>query len=232
MQERIQKILAQAGIASRRKCEQLIAEGKVQVNGKTATLGEKASPEDKITVEGKPIILQKKTYIALNKPRGYVTTVSEQHGMKTVMDLVKIKQRVYPVGRLDKHTEGLLLLTNDGEFANKLTHPRYEIEKEYYVELDKPLSQEEIDHLNRGVMIDDRKIRIKDLEIRNKEVLLRIHEGRKHIVRRIFEKLGKEVKRLVRTRIAMLELGDLQRGKWRYLTPAEIKQIRTHSTSR
>ena len=204
----------------------------MQVNGKVATLGEKASHEDKITVEGKPIILQKKTYIALNKPRGYVTTVSEQHGMKTVMDLVKIKQRVYPVGRLDKHTEGLLLLTNDGEFANKLTHPRYEIEKEYYVELDKPLSQEEIDHLNRGVMIDDRKIRIKDLEIRNKEVLLRIHEGRKHIVRRIFEKLGKEVKRLVRTRIAMLELGDLQRGKWRYLTPAEIKQIRTHSTSR
>ncbi len=227
MQERIQKILAQAGIASRRKCEQLIAKGKVLVNGKVALLGEKADAgKDKIVVSGKPVALEKKVYILLNKPKGFVTTVSEQHDMKTIMNIVRVAERVFPVGRLDKDTEGLLLLTNDGDLANKLTHPRYEVEKEYVVLLDKPLTDEAMEKLQHGIIIDDKKVKIRGLDVWEQEVVLRIHEGRKHIVRRLFEKLGFVVKRLVRTRVASLELGKLQLGKWRELTPAELSMLK------
>jgi len=226
MLERIQKILAQAGIASRRKCEQLIAQGKVLVNGKVAVIGEKADAgKDKIVVSGKPVELQKKIYIVLNKPKGFVTTVSEKHDMKTIMHLVKVPQRIFPVGRLDRDTEGLLLLTNDGELANKLTHPRYEVEKEYVVFLNKPLSDVAMERLQEGIMVDDRKVKIRGLDIWEKEVVIRIHEGRKHIVRRLFEKLGFTVMRLIRTRVASLELGNLSAGKWRELTPAELRRL-------
>jgi pseudouridine synthase len=226
MQERIQKIIAQAGIASRRKAEELIAKGRVLVNGKISVLGQKADAEkDKIVVNGKLISVEKKVYIMLNKPKWYVVTVSETHGMKTVFDLVKVPERVFPVGRLDKHTEGLLLLTNDGDFANRLTHPRYEVQKEYFVLLDKPLSESAMEKLAAGVIIDDRKVKLSRLDIAGREVLLRIHEGRKHIVRRLFEKLGFSAQRLVRTRIGSLELGKLKVGKWRLLTAVEIRRL-------
>ena len=226
MQQRIQKILAQAGIASRRKAENFIANGRVLVNGKVAVLGQKADPEkDKIVVNGRPVVIEKKVYIMLNKPKGFVTTVSEHHGMRTVMDLVKVSERVFPVGRLDKHTEGLLLLTNDGELANKLTHPRYEVQKEYFVLLDKTLSESAMDRLAAGVTIDNRKVRISGLDVAGKEILLRIHEGRKHIVRLLFEKLGFSVQKLVRVKVGALDLGTLKAGKWRLLTEAEIRRL-------
>src|SRR5574341_369368 len=218
MLERIQKILAQAGIASRRKCEELISKGRVLVNGKVAKLGEKADAgKDRIVVNGRPVVLEKKVYIMLNKPQGYVTTVSEQHKMKTVMDLVKVSERVFPVGRLDKYTEGLLLLTNDGELANKLTHPRYEVEKEYFVVVDKPISDKHMEQL-QNVVIDGRKVQIRGIDVWAAKAMIRLHEGRKHIVRRLFEKVGLNVVRLSRTRVGRLEIGSLQPGKWRYLT--------------
>ncbi len=224
MLQRIQKILAQAGIASRRKAEQLISQGRVMVNGKVAKLGQSADPDkDKVTVNGKLVVLEKKVYIVLNKPRGYVTTVEEKFGMRTIMDLVKVPQRVFPVGRLDKDTEGLLLLTNDGDFANKLTHPRFEVEKEYFVVLDKPVGVEVAEFLGRGVVIDNRRVKFSRFDISGREVVLVIHEGRKHIVRRIFEKLGFHVKRLVRTQISFLSLDKLPVGKWRFLTEKELK---------
>lgn len=227
MLHRVQKILAQAGVASRRKCEDLIADGRVLVNGKTIKLGDKADPDkDKIIVNGRPIELEKKVYIMLNKPKGFVTTVSEQFSMKTVMDLVKVPERVFPVGRLDKYTEGLLLFTNDGDLANKLTHPRYEVLKEYYVWLDKILSEKAMEQLQAGIVIDERKVKLFHLEAAGNKVMVRIHEGRRHIVKRLFEQLGFFVKRLVRTKVGSLELGDLKPGKWRYLTDVELRVLR------
>ena len=227
MHERIQKILAQAGIASRRKCEDLIAKGRVLVNGKVATLGEKADAEkDRIVVNGKLVEIQKKVYIMLNKPGGYVTTVSEKHYMKTVMDLVKISERIFPVGRLDKDTEGLLLLTNDGELANKLTHPRYEVEKEYFVVVNRPISDQHMEQLQKGIVIDGRRVQIRGIDVWAAKAMIRIHEGRKHIVRRLFEKVGLTVVRLSRTRVGQLEIGNLQPGKWRHLSDAELRRLK------
>ncbi len=227
MLQRVQKVLAQAGIASRRKCEDLISRGRVSVNGKTIKLGDKAdSDKDKIVVNGRLVKLEKKVYIMLNKPKGFVTTVSEEFSMKTVMDLVKVSERVFPVGRLDRYTEGLLLLTNDGDLANRLTHPRFEVLKEYYVWLDKPLSEKAMDLLQSGIVIDERKVKLSHLEVAGSKVMVRIHEGRKHIVKRLFEQLGFVVKRLIRTKVASLELGDLKPGKWRFLTDVELRVLR------
>lgn len=226
MQERIQKILAQAGIASRRKCEELIEKGRVSVNGKVAKLGDKADAQkDIISVSGKRIEVEKKVYIMLNKPKGYVVTVSEKHDMKTVMELVKVPQRIFPVGRLDKDTEGLLLLTNDGELANKLTHPRYEVEKEYFVVVDKPISEKHMEQLEKGVVIDGRRVQIRGMQVWAAKAMIRIHEGRKHIVRRLFEKVGLTVVRLSRTRVGKVEIGNLQPGKWRHLSDAELRRL-------
>lgn len=223
MEERLQKILAQAGIASRRKCEELITQGRVAVNGQLAIIGMKADVnKDKILVDGKPVKFEKKVYIMLNKPKGFVTTVSEKHEMKTVMSLVNVSQRVFPVGRLDKDTEGLLLFTNDGDFANKLTHPRYEVTKEYFVLLKKELSEAQFQKLEKGIVIDDKRVAIRGCEAAGREVFLSIHEGRKHIVRRIFEVLGVEIVQLVRVRIGRLGIGELKSGKWRYLTQREV----------
>jgi len=226
MLQRVQKILAQSGFASRRKCEELISNGRVSVNGKTIKLGDKADPDkDKIAISGRLVKLEKKVYIMLNKPRGFVTTVSEEFGMRTVMDLVKVPQRVFPVGRLDKHTEGLLLLTNDGDFANRLTHPRFEVLKEYLVVVDKPLSEKVMERLQEGVVVDDKKVKLSHAEVSGNRVVLQIHEGRKHIVRRLFEQLGFVVKRLVRTKVSSLGLGDLKPGKWRFLTDIELGRL-------
>lgn len=228
MLQRLQKILAQAGIASRRKCEEIIAQKRVKVNGVVATLGSKADDEkDKITIDGKPIVLEKKVYIILNKPKGHVTTVSEKHEMRTVMDIVKVPQKIFPVGRLDKDTEGLLLLTNDGDLANRIMHPRYEVEKEYYAILNKPLTAEQKQKLRQGVMIEGRKTKVNRFDTSENEILLRIHEGRKHIVRKIFSEIGRTVVRLVRTRVGSLTLGSLHPGKWRYLTSQELSRLRT-----
>lgn len=228
---RVQRILAMAGVASRRKCEDLIKAGRVKVNGKIVEIGSTADPnKDKISVDDKSIVLEKKVYIVLNKPRGFVTTVSEQHGMKTVRDLVKIKERVFPVGRLDKETRGLLLLTNDGDFANKLTHPSFEIKKEYIATLDKPFSKESFEKLRKGVKVEGRKVDVKDIAVNGKKVTLKIHEGRKHIVRKLFFHLGYRVVDLQRARVGNLGLSGLKEGEWRNLTPNELNILKKPSS--
>ena len=223
--ERIQKILASAGLASRRRSEELIRQGRVIINGRVAKIGETANERDLILVNGVPVKRREKIYIMLNKPKSYVTTVSESHGMKTVMDLVKTSERVYPVGRLDKNTEGLLIFTNDGNFANFLTHPRYNVQKEYYVILDKPLSENSITMLKKGVVVFGKKVEVEKLTVNGREIILTIHEGRKHIVRKVFESLGHTVKRLVRTKIGPFHLGNIPPGKWRTISLVEINKV-------
>ncbi len=224
MAERVQKILARRGVASRRRCEDLIREGKVTVNGKTVSIGATAGPTDTITVDGKDISEEKKTYLLLHKPRGFVTTVSETHGMRTVMDLVKTDQRVFPVGRLDKHTEGLLLLTNDGELANRMTHPRYEVEKSYVAWLDKPFLH---GYKLKDTAIDGRKVAITRWKRSGERLVsLTVIEGRKHVIRRLFERLGYRVVRLLRTQIGPLKLGWMGAGKVRELKDGELRTLR------
>jgi len=224
MEKRIQKIMAEAGIAARRKCEDIIQEGRVKVNNKTAKLGDTASEKDTITVDNKPIKKAKKSYILLNKPVGFVTTVSEKHGMKTVMKLVKdVNKRIFPVGRLDKNTEGLLLMTNDGELANKLIHPSHKTWKTYEAWLSRPFK--DIEKLRKGVIIDKVKAKPRIKNICGNKIILAIQEGRKHIVRKIFGKLGYNVTKLRRTQIGPLKLGKLAKGTWRYLKKYELKSL-------
>lgn len=222
--ERVQKLLANAGIASRRKCEDLISAGKVKVNGKLVTLGDKATLDDKITVDGKLVKFEKKVYLMLNKPKGFISTVSEKHGMKTIMDLVKSKERVYPVGRLDKNTTGLLIFTNDGDFANHIMHPKFELEKTYVATLDKEFV--DANKLEKGIIIDDRKVKVKIIRFDGNIISIKIHEGRKHIVRRIFEKLGYKVEELSRTSIGNLKLGRLPLGSSREIASNDLLNLR------
>lgn len=223
--ERIHKILARAGIASRRHAEELIRQGRVEVNGERAVIGQRADPvRDRITVDGKPVRIERKVYYALYKPKCVVTTMGEEHGQKTIAHLPGIKvlkERVFPVGRLDKDAEGLLLLTNDGDFANRISHPRYEIAKEYHVQLDRPF--EDSENLLKGVMIDGWRVEVGNLRCRETRVVLSIHEGRKHIVKRVFEKLGYDVRDLKRTRIGSVRLGKLKPGELRPLGRDELK---------
>lgn len=226
--ERLQKIIAAAGICSRRKAEELILQGRVLVNGRPARLGQKADPEkDEILIDGKPLRLQRKRYIALYKPRGYLTTLKDPFGRKTIIDLLKgIGERVFPVGRLDEDSEGLLLLTNDGEWANRIAHPRYEVEKEYIVFLNNPLSKEEEEKVRRGIDVDGRGVDVRRFrKIGKRKYLIVIHEGRKRIIRRMFQHIGKEVVRLIRIRIGHVRLSGLRPGQWRDLTPEEIKNF-------
>jgi len=226
MEERVQKILAQAGIASRRKCEELIQEGRVKVNSKVIKLGDKAdAKKDVITLNNKKIRIENKLYIILNKPRGVVSTLYDPQGRKTVIDIVKVKQRVFPVGRLDKEAQGLLLLTNDGEWANKIMHPRYEKKKTYEVALSKELSQENHEKLKKGLKIDGRPV-IPSQLTGSKKITITIHEGRKHIVKRLFERLGYRVNKLKRTKIGNLTLKGLESGRWRFLSERELKLIK------
>ena len=230
MPERIQKILSSAGVASRRKSEELIRTGRVQVNGKPAALGDRAEPGvDLITVDGQPVAAQTKRYLALNKPAGYVTTVTDTHGRPTVVDLVNVPERVYPVGRLDLHTSGLLMLTSDGEFAERVTHPRYEIEKTYVVRVARPFGTAALRKLQSGIELEDGPIRPEKVRITSDDrrtVEMTIHEGRNRIVRRAFEALGSRVVELRRTRIGPVELGGLPVGSWRELSQAEIEGLR------
>src|SRR3954452_3153695 len=236
--ERLQKILSQAGVASRRLGEELIAQGRVQVNGKTVTaLGTKANADaDEIKVDGRRIHAQKqKRYILLHKPRGYITTRSDPQGRPTVMDLLHaVKEYIYPVGRLDYDTEGLLLLTNDGELAARLTHPRHEVDKVYEARVRGVPDEHTLDRLARGVTVEGRRTspaRLRASEPIVKEsgeqtiVQITIHEGRQRQVRQMFDSVGHPVVRLKRVRIGPLEDPDMPPGHWRELTPAEIARL-------
>ena len=233
MPERLQKILSARGVASRRKAEELINSGLVTVNGKVALLGETADPEtDEILVEGKPLpALQNHVYILLNKPRGYVTTLSDEKGRPNAAQLVAdCGVRVYPVGRLDMDSEGLLLFTNDGEFANALMHPKHEINKTYDTWVTGYTSGAEI-RLRKPVTLDGYTIRppfVKLLKAEGTKARFRItiHEGRNRQVRRMCEIAGMTVTRLRRIQEGNLQLGDLPLGKWRYLTPEEICSLK------
>ncbi len=226
--ERIQKIISEAGICSRRRAEEFIKEGKVLVNGRTANIGDKANPEkDEIKVDGELIKLQRKVYIMLNKPEGYVSTTKSQFGQKTVMEILKgLKERVYPVGRLDVDTEGLLLLTNDGKFANNIMHPKYKVKKTYFVVLDRELSRENYKQLKNGVEIDGKVIMADSIERMGKRrYRLVIHEGMKRVVKRLFSQMGFRVRYLLREKIGGLSLGKLPKGKWRKLPKKETELI-------
>lgn len=234
MQERLQKIISQAGVASRREAETIIAAGRVAVNGVTVTeLGTKADPEqDRITLDGKPLQVQRhKLYILLYKPAGYMTTLKDPEGRPIVTDLLKgIKERVFPVGRLDYNTEGLLLLTNDGEWANRLAHPRHEVEKEYLVRIQGSVSEEQLRRLATGVELDDGKTaparaRLVRPSGNSSWIAITIHEGRYRQVRRMCEAVGLSVVRLKRKRYGPLDLDDLRPGEYRSLTASEVELL-------
>ena len=233
MKERIQKILSARGVASRRKAEEMIEAGRVCCNGQLCRLGDTADPQlDTITVDGQPLRQEDPhIYIMLHKPRGYVTTLSDEKGRKTVTELTAdCGVRVYPVGRLDMDSEGLLLLTNDGEFANQLMHPKHEVEKCYRV-LVKGYSPQGLEALSRPVTLDGYTIRKPDVSFIRSDAdkaLLQviIHEGRNRQVRRMCQMAGMEVCRLIRIREGSVSLGALPLGKWRNLTPEEIASLR------
>ncbi|MNO70558.1 Ribosomal large subunit pseudouridine synthase B [compost metagenome] len=243
--ERLQKIMAEAGVASRRKCEELILSGKVQLNGETVTaLGTKADPaEDEITVDGKPIGVEKKMYLVFNKPKGVITSASDPQGRKIVTDYLKgITERLYPVGRLDYDTEGLLLLTNDGHFAHQLTHPKHHVPKTYHATVKGVPHGSELDKLKKGVMLEDgmtapAEVEYHDIDSEGKEstISITIHEGRNRQVRRMFEAINHPVIKLKRISFGDLFLGNLKRGLYRHLTKEEIeglfKQVRLASKS-
>ncbi|MBD3319081.1 pseudouridine synthase [Candidatus Woesearchaeota archaeon] len=225
MATRLQSILAQAGFGSRRYCEDLIRQGHVLVNGKVASLGDAVEKRDVVMVDGKRIRIEKKVYIILNKPKGYVVTLNDEKRRATVMELVQVPVRVFPVGRLDKDSEGLLLLTNDGELANMVLHPSFELEKEYQIVIDKSLSERDRLRLHKGVPLDGRPVKMKVRGAQRKFSVI-LHEGRKRILRRIFERIGYKVLSLRRVRIGNLRLTKLQRGMWRYLSKKEVDDLR------
>ena len=223
MLERVQKIIANAGYCSRRKAEEFIADGRVSVNGKRIKLGDKADTDKDIILVGKTLIKRdKKVYIVLHKPKGVITTVSDMYERRKVVDLVP--DRVFPIGRLDRDSSGLLLLTNDGEFANKVMHPRYETEKTYLAVLDRVLKKEDVAMMNRGIKLDDGFVRPKVRRISPKLAELIIHEGKNKIVKRIFNHFEYRVNHLERVAIGSLRL-DVKEGKWRYLKPEELDKV-------
>ena len=236
---RLQKFLAEAGIASRRKCEELIQSGKVMVNGEVVeTLGTKINPkEDKVTYNGKIVenSLQK-TYILLNKPIGYVTTAKDQFKRDTVLDLIKINKRIVPCGRLDMYTSGALILTDDGDFVYKITHPKHEIEKTYTVTIKGIVTNEEVQKLRQGVEIDDngekyitKKANVRilktDIEKDISRLEIVIHEGKNRQVRKMCEAVGRKVLALHRSKIGNIGVKDLKIGTWRYLKKHEIEKL-------
>jgi 23S rRNA pseudouridine2605 synthase len=224
MEERVQKIISNSGYCSRRKAEELIEKGKVRVNGRIIHVGDKADINtDEIYVNTTLLQKNKFVYIMLNKPKHYEATLSTEVD-KSVLDLIPVNTRIFPVGRLDKSTTGLLLLTNDGDFSNKITHPRYEKEKTYFVKLDKKITDKDIKEIEDGVYLQDVKIKAKLKVYHRDQLEITIHEGKKWIVKRLFFKIGYYVKELSRTRIGNLKM-DVKIGKWRYLTNKEVQDL-------
>jgi 23S rRNA pseudouridine2605 synthase len=228
--ERLQKVLARAGIGSRRVCEELIAEGKVTVNGTVAELGRRVDAElDKVAVDGVPISVREGlVHYLLNKPAGVVTTASDPQGRRTVVELVPDEPRVFPVGRLDYETEGLLILTNDGDLTHRLTHPSYGVEKEYLAEVEGTPSRAAVRMLREGVELEDGPTAPAKASLQPPSLLtITIHEGRNRQVRRMCDAIGHPVKRLVRTRIGPITDRTLKPGEWRELTPDEVRALET-----
>ncbi len=231
--ERLQKFIANSGYTSRRKAEELIKEGKVIVNGETITnLGHKVDSNDEVVIDGMRIEKENKVYYLLNKPRGYVSSTSDDKGRKVVTDIINTNLRIYPVGRLDYDTTGILILTNDGEFANLMMHPKNKIDKLYIAKIKGILFKNEIEKLSKGIEIDGIKtskarIRVKkyDKKTNTSIVEVIIHEGRNHQVKKMFEAVGHEVLKLKREQIAFLTLDGLSSKEYRMLTPKEVKRL-------
>ena len=229
---RLNRYIANSGVCSRREADNLISMGLITVNGKVISeLGYKVSRGDEVRYENKLLNAEKPVYILLNKPKGYLTTTRDPQERNTVMNLLgnSIKQRVYPVGRLDRNTTGLLVLTNDGDLAEKLSHPSYKARKIYKVELDRPISREDFDRLAKGILLEEGRAVPDDVALVStdgKIVGLELHIGWNRVVRRIFEALNYDVVKLDRTVYAGLDKKDLPRGKWRFLTPEEIVRLK------
>ena len=236
MKERLQKVLANRGVASRRRAEELIASGEIEVNGSVARVGDLVEPEtDLILVRGQVLEpVAGAVYLALNKPRGYVTSLRSTHGERTVMDLIDIAERVYPVGRLDKETSGLLLLTNDGDWANTVTHPRYRVEKEYRAAVRGRPSTKAVEHLREGVLLPDgsmtapAQVSVLSTDGGNTLLAITVLEGKKRQIRLMAEAVGHPVVGLRRVRVGPISLGSLEEGGWRQLTSEEIESVRAY----
>ena len=235
--ERLQKFIADAGYTSRRKAEELIKLGKVFVNGKKVDeLGFKVNGSDIVTIEGITITKDNnKEYYLLNKPREVICSASDELGRRTVVDLIETNKRIYPVGRLDYDTTGLIILTNDGELANLLMHPKNKIKKTYIAKIDGILNEDDFKKLRSGILIDDQKLIIDHFKVKeiDKEkntslVEVTIHEGRNHIIRKLFEHLGYDVKKLTRISVGNLTLDNLKSGEYRHLTSSEIKELKNY----
>ena len=230
---RLQKFMADNGIASRRKCEEMIEQGHVKVNGETAHIGDKVNPKkDKVSVRGRKISVQDNMrYIVLHKPRGYITTMQDEQGRKCVAELVRdVGVRIYPVGRLDRESEGMLLMTNDGAFSNAMTHPTRHVPKTYRVTIRPTITDEQIAVFQDGIEIDGRmtapaSIRVIDKSEGRVVVEVILYEGRNRQIRRMFEELGIEVARLKRTAVGSIKLGMLPQGKWRELNEEEVRKL-------
>lgn len=230
--ERLQRVLSQRGVASRRASEQLITEGRVKVNGEVITeLGTRVHPaKDKITVDGKTIGRPKPRYLVLNKPPGFITTTNDERSRWTVMDLINVPERVYPIGRLDRETQGLLLFTNDGEVANRVMHPRYRLTKEYHVVTAQRPSDHQLHELRQGILIDDALVvpdEVRLLRETAEGIIIRLvlHEGMFHVVRRMMDKVQIDVAKLRRYRVGPISVAGIPVGAWRDLTPGELEQL-------
>lgn len=229
---RLNKFIANNGDISRRTADEYIQQGRVTVNNITVDFPSyEVNPDtDKVKVDGEPIkVRTKHIYIALNKPDGVVSTVSDEKKRTTVIDLINLNQKIYPIGRLDYHTTGLILLTNDGEMAEKLMHPKRNIDKTYLVKLSKPLDEKHRHLLEKGIMLEGKRTHPAKIEFANRHsferLFITIHEGRNKQVRKMFERFGYFVDKLERTQFGPISLGDLARGKWRYLSPEEVKDL-------
>ena len=230
-QTRLNKVIADSGITSRRNADTLIEKGVVRVNGKViTTLGYRVSSDDDITVNGNPIPQNvKKIYIVLNKPKDYIVSVKDESNRRTVMELVRIKSRIFPVGRLDRNTTGILLMTNDGELAHRLLHPSFEVERTYATLLDRDLLEKDAKAILDGIEIDGSKANVSELFIdpnNQRKVYLTLTEGKNHEVRIIFEQLGYQVKQLDRKAFATITTSHLPKGEWRFLTRNEVFQLK------
>ena len=232
---RINKFISNSGICSRRQADELILKGKVYLNNKKVkTLGIKISNKDIVKIDGKIVSKEKKEYLILNKPKNFITTLNDPQNRRTVKDLIKgaTKKRLYPIGRLDRNTTGLLIFTNDGELSEKLTHPSYKIKKIYHVTIDTPIQINDFKKIEKGFQLDGEKIKIDEIAILDKEkknIGLEIHIGKNRIVRRIFEHFNYQVKKLDRVMIGPITKKNLKRGSWRFLKDSEIRLLKNFS---